>query len=241
METAPVSSSESSEGLSEILSEEEVSYRPISALAVLGLVLSLASTLALVTPWLGFLPLTAALVSWVAAGRIRSTQGGTGGRSLAVAGVAIGVLVFGIGWAERTVSDRLHRNSAKVVATAFLQALSEKDLVTAYELTRDFSDRMPSSELAEERCQSDSTVAASFREFKQSSDIQKVAGQSCVEAEVTPATRIKGGKILVGFSYRPEAKAEASLFNVYLERSAPRRLSAASWRVKSHRMAQAVN
>ena len=110
-------------------------YRSLSPGAVFGLVLGLLSPLALVAPFLGFLPVVAAVVSWSAARSIRKSPETRAGIGFAFAGLGLAVAVMAATFTQGRVAQGLHQADADRVAEQFLARLRAADTIGAYELT----------------------------------------------------------------------------------------------------------
>ncbi|TWT87553.1 hypothetical protein Mal64_30940 [Pseudobythopirellula maris] len=115
--------------------DDQESYRPLSLMAVAGLLLALFSALALVVPSLAYAPWVAVAVSWMAVRRIDANPALLAGRTLALAGVAIAALIGSTEVASRVVEHRTHTAAAHAAAERFLDALSRGDAAGALALT----------------------------------------------------------------------------------------------------------
>lgn len=122
--------------------EEEslVEYSTISILAIIGLLLGVASALAMVGPVLWIVPPLAVVVSTIAWRRIADSPGLTG-RNVAMMGIALAIF-FGTAAPARMVSRKtiLYRH-ARPIATAWFQLLAKKDLQAAHQWTLSQSQR----------------------------------------------------------------------------------------------------
>ncbi|TWT96965.1 hypothetical protein Pla108_27420 [Botrimarina colliarenosi] len=228
-------------GLSDTLDDEAVAYRPVSALAVVGLVLGLASLLSLVTPWLAFLPLAAVAISWAAAHQVQRDPEAQSGLGLAIAGMALSLVVLGALLVQRPVAKWLHQKSAVAVTDRFVELLAENDLVGALELTKPFPDRRPSPELAKVFYESDAAAQAQLEEFTQRAEVQRVAGGELpVRRGPFESASVSGRRVQGIQTYKVPAGAgqEPTTLQIEVERSAsPARVGGVAWRVVDYRLA----
>jgi len=117
--------------------EEATEYRSLSVLALLGLILGLASPLCFGAPLLMAIPIAGAAVSLLALGRIAASQGALAGRWAAVVGlflsVAIGVAPFTRDYVIRTMREQ----QAREFAQEWLKTVTGGQLEDAFKLTID--------------------------------------------------------------------------------------------------------
>lgn len=111
------------------------SYQGVSIMAVLALLLGMASALALVHPFLWVVPPVAVVLSILAIRAIDAPDSNLTGRRLAIAGLAL-ALLFGL-WAPSRVLTRqwqLYRQ-ARAFADDWLELIRQGELQAAHQLT----------------------------------------------------------------------------------------------------------
>ena len=143
---------------------DEIQYRSLSMLAVLGLILGLFSLLALVSPVLWVVPLVAIVVSVTALRRIKNDAERSGGR-LATIGLLIAVCV-GL-WA---VSYHFSRewylfHTAKRFADQWLEVVQSGNLQEAHQLHLPYLDRFNDKSKLDEYYDSVVEIEDSVTEF----------------------------------------------------------------------------
>lgn len=231
-------------GLSDTLDDEAVAYRPVSAIAVLGAVLALASLLSLVTRWLAFLPIAAAVLSWAAARKVQRDPEAQSGLGIAVAGLALSLVVLGALGAQEPVTRWLHQRSAGAVADRFVELIAKDDLVGAVELMVPFADRRPTPDLAKVYYESDDDAKTRLEEFVAKPAVQRVAGGPSPErGGPCDVGKTSGRRIaaILGYDVPAAAGQEPATVQVELERSASGRLGAVAWRVTGFDFARVAN
>ncbi|MEO0531143.1 MAG: hypothetical protein AAF266_11310 [Planctomycetota bacterium] len=223
-------------GLSDTLVDEEVAYRPVNVLAVVGLILALASFLALASRWLLLVPVVAAITSLAAANKVRRDPDTNSGFGLAAAGLAISLLVLGAVVVQQPVAQMLHARSSGVVAEAFVDRLSEGDFVGAYELTLPFDERRPTPELAEILYDADEAAKEKLEEFTSGEVAKRLSAADAPEPkqlEHAGAVRTRGSRYVTAWTFLiPGSGGEAdSRLQVRLERPVQNRFGGTAWRV----------
>ncbi len=121
-------------------------YRAISALAVAGLVLGIASVVALVHPLLWVVPAAAVAVNLAALGRIERFAPSLSGRKAALCGL-VAALLFGVGAPTQWFSRRwLVRRDADQFVRVWFDYLAQDQPHFAHQLTVDPLYRQPLDE-----------------------------------------------------------------------------------------------
>ena len=112
-------------------------YRPLSGLAVIAVVLGLASALAILSPALWILPLVGLVASVIALRRIALSDPPMVGRKAALAGLLLSVF-WGVSGATTHLSQRwITRSQAQQVAHAWFQYMLQGHTPRAHQLTID--------------------------------------------------------------------------------------------------------
>ncbi|QDT70243.1 hypothetical protein MalM25_31890 [Planctomycetes bacterium MalM25] len=221
--------------LSDTMADDAVAYRPVSTLAVLGAALALASPLALASRHFAVLPLIAAVICIAAARGVQKDPTARTGGSLAWFGLVLSLAMLGATAVRGPLLQRMHKADSAPVAEAFLKAMTEGDLVTAYELTLPYEDRRPSAEHAALYYEANEKGQQSLADFGARDEIARLVKKDAPAPELvvcTPATRTRGRHSLA-WIYRVPAsdeKPETGL-KLLLDRPATNRLGPAGWRV----------
>lgn len=236
--------------LSDTLTDDVVQYRSLSTIAVLGLVVAVASSLALVTPWLWLAPVLGAVISAAGLWSVRSDPESRTGAGLALAGLAISVAVFAAG----AVRDRTARsmNSATVepVAQEFLDRLAAGDRVGAFELTLDLPRRQPTAEAAQKKYSDNEAAAEQLASFLADKEIKRLTAEAdalrgaAVEVvDRTPVDDAPPGRSMWIWRFRlPESEAgPAAVLAIRLERPKSIGSVATAWRVATVDFEQPTN
>ena len=115
--------------------DEVIQYRSVSALAVVALLLGLASPLCVIAPLLMVIPIVGAVVSFLALRQISESGGALVGRGAAIAGLVLCV-VSGVAAVSRTkVTEYLRTQQAEVVAQQWFELLQSGEKEPAFRLT----------------------------------------------------------------------------------------------------------
>lgn len=232
-----------SRGLSDPLTDEVVEYRPVSAAAVLGLVLAVASPLALVTEWLGFLPIVAAVLCLVATLKVRKSPETLSGQGIAIVGLVVACVAVGASNSQRLVEHRLHAATATAVADRFVGALEEGDAVAAYELTLPFAERMADPKAAASHYADDEEAAERLEHFHEIAPVHEALGQSLEPLGMAGAGKGSVGRVAAMCRYLLPAHGDEaeSVLIVTLERPDQTRLGKPAWRVADFRLEPAAD
>ncbi len=123
--------------------DDTIRYRSISRLAVAGLLLGIASPLAILGPLLWLLPALAVAVSGLALASIRRRSEVLGGRGVALIGLALAIL-FGTVTLSHTIGfSYFLRRDASTIGTAMFDYLSNNEPHKAHALTLAPQQRQP--------------------------------------------------------------------------------------------------
>lgn len=132
-----------SQGVAAGFEDEVPEYRPVSTLAVAGLLLGMSSVLAFVHPILWMLPLGGAIASGWALARLCSPEALQIGRKAALVGLTLS-LVLGAAAPVRWNMFRWQlRAESRLMSRAWFEALREGDPYGAHQLTWLKSQRVP--------------------------------------------------------------------------------------------------
>jgi hypothetical protein len=115
--------------------DEVVRYRSVSALAIIGLLLGIASPLCAVAPLLMVVPIVGAIVSLLALRRISESDGALIGRGAAAVGLALCIISAAAAVARTIVTQHLRTQQAEVVARQWIERLQSGQVEPAFRLT----------------------------------------------------------------------------------------------------------
>ena len=126
-----------------------IQYRALSGFAVAALLLGIASSVALASPLLWFVPVLGCAAAGLALRSINRNPTQLTGRALAVAGLALSVL-FGAAAPARLLSrNMLLESHAKEFAARWFEFLAAGDVRRAHQLGRAAASRLPMDERLE--------------------------------------------------------------------------------------------
>jgi hypothetical protein len=114
---------------------EDVAVGNISALAVMSLILGLASPLSLAAPLLWAIPLAGAVIAVMTIRRIALSDGALVGRQAAVIGLALSVASLTAAASRSVVTEQVLSYQARHVAAEWLAMLQAGDMQTAFKST----------------------------------------------------------------------------------------------------------
>ena len=106
-------------------------YSQLAPLAVIALVLGLASLLALIDPLFFLVPAAAIGVALIALGKIRQSDGALSGAGLARVGLALATICLVASLVSREVRDRLLQEQAGATAERWLRLMTAGDAADA--------------------------------------------------------------------------------------------------------------
>ena len=125
------------------ISEAGVEYKPLSGLAVTGLVFGLLSPLAFVGPMLYIFAIVGIGLSIAALVRIGTDSPAITGRKLALVGLVLSTLCVSMAPSHRLVTQYLLRNEARQFAMAWFRFLGDDEPLKAHQLSRPPGGRLP--------------------------------------------------------------------------------------------------
>lgn len=116
-------------------SEEEAGYRTISVLAIVSLVLGIASPLSLIAPLLFAIPICGAALAFLAMRRIAASDGALIGRAAAAIGLALSIASVTAAYSRTTLTQELLSRQARVEALEWCRLLQLGSIEGALQLT----------------------------------------------------------------------------------------------------------
>src|SRR3569623_1428368 len=155
--------------------DQALQYRPISTLAVVGLLFGAAAVLAFVHPLLWLLPLFGVVTSGWALARLASPDSIQIGRKAALAGLTLS-LVFGA--AAPLLLTFLHwqlRSESRYLSKQWFEALRAGDPYRAHQLTK----------LRSQRISSDDDLATRYAEPQMRHEIEEYLQEPAVQTLLT--------------------------------------------------------
>lgn len=187
--------------LSDTQSDELVSYRPVSTLAVFGALLALVSGLALVSPWAVWLPAIAAFFGFLAvrsADANRDTQTGGG---LARAGLVVSLVLTAAVFARSQYRQQAHAAASRPVAERFVERLAAGDAIGAFELTLPVTRRRPSEASAEAYYRADEGAAKRLADFRSAKEVERFlgSGDDLTLVRALPAQPDRGKRLTIAW------------------------------------------
>lgn len=121
--------------------QQEQQYQSLCVSAIISLVLGILSPLVLLGAVLALAPAGAILMATHSLSRIRQSDGALAGRTMALAGLALGVGSLSMWAAQQQVAYYLEHRRAGEVAERFFHRLASGELPQAYLMTLNAEDR----------------------------------------------------------------------------------------------------
>ncbi|MCA9213363.1 MAG: hypothetical protein KDB27_09885 [Planctomycetales bacterium] len=185
--------------------EAEFQYRSVSLLGILGLILGLASPLALISPIGWVVPAAGAIVSLVAAIRIHRNSDRLAGKTLALIGLALS-LWLGTWAPTKFFVDRQFLSSrSNEISTEWLRRVVNSELESAHQSTLEFRFRQPKN-----------TDLKAYYETAEidRNDLQEYFGQGLIKEVVArpPSTKITRERIR---TIERDKKGRHLIVNIY--------------------------
>lgn len=115
--------------------DEEITYRSVSVLSIVGLVVGLAAPLSLVAPLLWVVPIVGAAISLAAILRIASSDGALVGRGAALVGLVLCVVSISAAASRSGFAKYFVSRQAREVVLEWVAALQAGHSQQAFELT----------------------------------------------------------------------------------------------------------
>jgi hypothetical protein len=223
---------------------DELAYRSVSSLAVVGFVLSITSIVAFTSSTLWVAPLVAAFVSWLGIRSVAKDRETKTGMTIAMLGLAISVATFAAVTARDYMADHLHRSEAARVADQFLLLLAEGDAIGAIELTVPLSERRPSRELAGIYYDSNDTAAETLAKFLDTKVVVSLTASDAPKVRLaaggTPFKQ-RGRRFGLVRWYELLDDPQGRSLKLSLERSSELAPGAVAWRITKFDFADRAN
>lgn len=131
----------------------DAKYSQLAPMAIVALILGMASILALIGPLFFLVPIAAIGLALLALGKIRNSDGALSGARLAHAAIALATICFVAALVRTEVRDRLLKQQASATADRWLAMMTEGRVAEARELLSGdaMSTLLPSPAPGEER------------------------------------------------------------------------------------------
>lgn len=149
-------------------------YKPLSVLAVAGLVFGLLSPLAFVGPLLYIFGIVGAVLSVVALARIGTESPALTGRKLALAGLVLSTVCISIAPSHRLVSRHLLRSEARRFASEWFRFLANNEPRKAHQLSKSPQQRLTLDDQLWDVYGEDSQLAEGLRIFTEKAPVRKL-------------------------------------------------------------------
>jgi len=185
------------------LNEEQplVPYRSVAPLAIVAVVLGVASALILTTPLLAPLPVAGIVVGIAALRSIAAARGQLAGRVVAIAGLCLATFFLGFGLSRHLARQSELEKVARGMADVFLKLLVEGKPREAHQFRLTPSSRITAPEAIAEHYDKNTEAAGELKTFVGSGvirDLIELGQDAAVQFEgVSSATRDGKTDILV--------------------------------------------
>lgn len=219
--------------LSDTLGDDVVDYRPVSPLAVVGAVLGLLAPVALMSSLLSLVPLAGAIVSWVAAVGVQRNQETKSGRGIAILGLVLSLVVLGALLVRGPLVQQLHTTDAEPLVERFIEAVQQRDWVTAHQLTLPYARRRPTEALAKLYYEGDQTAQEELQAFAEKPEIVRLAASEPKLLEQTETAGVRTGVAGAAWVYLlPEEDGQpATGLTIRLQRRDENLAGGAAWQI----------
>lgn len=217
-------------------------YRGISPMAVLALVLGLASPLAVFNHFLLILPILGTIVALLAIRRIAASEGELAGRRLALAGLALAVVCATALLTRDAVSKQVVAGQAAPWAEEWCRLVMADRHEAALELTRPLETRRAIDQSLLEYYQTNENAKQELAKFRESEVVQLLteAGEDAriVPAEVQGLVRDARGNFTLLQNFRLESSGDGAgpasrAFQLQLRKSGPTSPMPGVWHVSN--------
>jgi hypothetical protein len=226
----------------EASAKPETQYRSVSGLAIIALVLGIASALSLVTPLLLIIPIATLFVAAMALRQIARQPDITSGRGLALAGVFLAIFFLAYLPTRFYLRSQVLAEPAKQVGEAFLTLVKEGKTYEAHQLSlQKFLARDPNRPLAQYYAE-DEDASGSYQRFLDSPAMQKLQSlqgkYTYRYVGIEPGIDRTGKDVLtVQFVVEPtESTKRPFPFWISVMRSVDERTGAATWQMGDVRL-----
>jgi hypothetical protein len=199
-------------------------YRSIAPLAIVAVLLGLASALILTTPLLAPIPVAAIVVGITALRAIRTSAGQLAGQAPAIAGLCLATFFLGLGLSHHLARQTALEQRAREMADIFLGLLQDGRWQEAHQFRRTPALRITAPEAIKEHYEKNAEAAKELQGFVSSMSIKDLVNRGR-EADVRfenvhSASRDGQSDMLVlKYSYQPpDAASDRKYLWVHINR-----------------------
>ncbi len=228
-------------GQTEALAESQPSSRPISWMAILALLLGIASALVLVSSCFLWIPLAATLLGAAALWQTQDVEPVPIGRHAAWLGVFLGVFFAAGAITYQAVETARVESQADAVLQQFLKYLRSGQLAKAHQLTRDPLIRISPEKVAAEYS-SDPSLAEALEAFKRNLVVSLLSSAREVEVleSLTWGRLVENNTEILSREYKlrvvdQEGKTKDVTLSVSFVRPVGSK-GAGSWRIQTYQI-----
>jgi hypothetical protein len=187
-------------------------YRSIAPLAVVTVLLGIASALILITPLLVPVPVGAIVAGIAALRAIRRSGGQLAGQAPAMAGLCLATFFLGIGLTHHLARQSALEQRGREMADVFLRLLAEGRNREAYQFRLSPSMRITAPGALAEYYETNADAAKELQNFVSSSGVKELLarGRESDARFVSVASAIRDGEtdlLVLKYSYSPSAAA----------------------------------
>jgi hypothetical protein len=187
-------------------------YRSLAPLAVVSVVLGVASALILTSPLLAPLPVAAMVAALAALRSIARSSGQLAGNGVAIVGLCLGAFFLGLGLTTHLARQRVLEQRAHEMTDAFLGLLQDGKAREAHQFRQPAANRLSSPEAIKDYYEKNTEAAKELQSFVTSPVVKEltVLGPDAkVQFEaVSSATRDGNTNMLVlRYSFQPAGGA----------------------------------
>jgi len=214
-------------------------YRPISATALLGLVLAVASLSAFAHPVMWIAPVVAALVCLLSLARIAQHDPPLLGRSLALLGLSLALVIGGAAPARYVTAEMRARYEAQRLGLRWFQMVARHRFESAFELMMEPLARQPAGEDLVTHYREERAAGKALQEFLQGPVVRAVAAVG-ENAEFHPLETAEHSvnsfkdriAMLWAVTYDEGGKRKSFLVRLSFERDAKEARHIGEWRLR---------
>lgn len=215
-------------------------YKPLSGLAVTGLIVGLLSLLAFVGPLLYIFAIAGVVLNTAALVRIGTGSPAITGRKLALAGLVLSTLCISIAPSHRLASRHLLRKEARQFASVWFRFLAENEPRKAHQLTRAPGQRLSLDEQLADEYAKDGKMAEELGSFTKSAAVRSLldagSGARIQSYEIQFEGRQSGDEridLLCSFSFEEEGREETGFVGLEMRRVADAGNGRADWYISN--------
>ena len=223
--------------------EEDASYRTLSVVALLSLLVGLAAPLCLVAPLLFTIPLLGIVLALAAMARIAGSDGAMIGRGAALLGLALCVASMCGAYTRTVVTDRMLSQQAREVAMQWVALLQAGAGQQAFELTVGHAQGPPPKPPVNMPDQQEAAREDPLGHFLEDPVVAYLMGEgrtAHVQFDEDLASSYEGANVFrIAQLYRVEGSSgttsqPASTLRLTLQRTRPSALAPARWLIHSY-------